>query len=334
VIRKMVVVAYQIERIVASCWFGLLAVLFAFQIFVLSRLPSKTASGTKFYYHRFGCLAAVLGFINALDPNELYGVYNGYRVPPITYRNCTIILAYACFSATFFSIRSFYEIEAKPVPKWIKPLLIAFMVVTTIIANIFAIISVVTGDLTYTNIFLIWLFILCLVYLFVFNVSFYTLRRSVMNFQKPTEDKRNATDGYISAGLQSMRRYQMISSLAMSFAAIACLAIGAIGLKNGTDVPDPNTYAFTKGILMWIQCLVASTFLWFAWVNPSRAYFSKQPDSSHHSENSQTNSKKSQRSAPSSPRSASRKAPEKEEPSAAVTVNITNSTNESVDPKV
>jgi len=165
------------------------------------------------------------------------------------------------FLPPFFSIRSFYEIQNRPLPLWIKPTLIAVIVVTFIVNNIITILEVSNSDLHLSFVILFWMFGLGLIYDVVFNYGFHNLHSIVTQYRSGPQGANDV----VSKGLQNMKRYQIISTIAVTIAALICLGVGFVEVKSTTTI-SPDSYNPNRAILMLVQVILWFSFLWFSWV--------------------------------------------------------------------
>jgi len=249
---------------------------------ILSEIDFNKTGITKYWYHRYGFSAAVLAVINSVDPNEAFRTYgSGADIIVFAYRNVTMLIVTTGFSAAFFSIRSFYEIQNKTMPWIIKPTIIFVIIATFVVNNILTIIQVVNNDYSYVNMLLFWLFGLGIVYCIVFNYGFHTLRTVVSHYRSNQGGDNDA----LNKGLQNMKRYQIISTTVVSIAAIVCLALGFNNSRKTYSKPTPDKYSIDKALLMAVQAIIWISFLWFSWV-PLRVPCAKREQSFHSPANS------------------------------------------------
>jgi hypothetical protein len=248
------------ERIVFLIINSLLLLLYSAQI--LSEINFAKTGITKYWYHRYGCMGAVLAVINSIDPNLVFGTFGSADdIVVFCFRNVTILLVTTGFSAAFFSIRSFYEIQNKTMPGLIKPTIMFFVVATFVVNNAVTVAQVVQNDLRYSNVILFWLFGLGIVYDIVFNYGFHTLRTVVSHYRSNQGD----TDA-LNKGLRTMKRYQILSTVVVSIGALVCLAVGFINSQKHLTPVAPDSYNIDKAILMGVQAAIWISFLWFSWV--------------------------------------------------------------------
>jgi len=261
----MVAYQYYGERIFFLIANSILWLLYTLQI--ISEPDLEKTGITKYWYHRYGFIANTLAVIQSVDPNAVFGVYGeAYPIVVFCFRNNTLFICATGFAATFFSIRSFYEIQNRPLPKWIKPILISVIIATFIVINICTIIGLIQNNNAYGNVILFWLFALGLIYDVVFNYGFQTLRSIVTQYR--TGQQAQQTNDAVSKGLENMKRYQIVATVSVTIAAIICLGLGFVEIQQNKDpaYDTPDTYYPDWGILMGVQVALWLLFLWFSWV--------------------------------------------------------------------
>jgi len=204
----------------------------------------------------------------------------------------------------FFSIRSFYEIQNRPLPKWIKPTLSGVIVATFIVINIVTILEVAQDNDAFGHVILFWLFGLGMIYDVVFNYGFHNLHSIVTQYR--TGQQAAAQNDAVSKGLQNMKRYQIVSTIGVTLAAIICLGVGFVELKSNSSAPTGDDYNFNRGILMGVQVALWFSFLWFSWVPISVCGLMIGHDSVHGSRTGPSK-QKSNASIPRSPSEADKR---------------------------
>jgi len=300
----MVAQQYVGERI-----FFLVANIILFLLYTLQIIsePDFEKTGvTKYWYHRYGFLASVLAVLQSVDPNAVFGDYgDAYPIVTFCFRNNTLFICATGFAATFFSIRSFYEIQNRPLPRWIKPTLSGVIVATFVVINICTILEIAANNREYGHVILFWLFGLGLVYDVVFNYGFHNLHSIVTQYR--TGQSAQQSNDVVSKGLQNMKRYQIVSTIGVSIASLICLLLGFIELQQ--DAPparnSPDSYNINWGILMGVQVALWFSFLWFSWVPISICGFMIGHDSVHGSR--AVSKQKSNASIPRSPSEADKR---------------------------
>jgi len=302
----MVAPQYAGERVFFLVANSILWLLYGLQI--VSEPDFEKTGVTKYWYHRYGLIANTLAVIQSVDPNMILGEFgDAYPIVTFCFRNNTLFICATGFAATFFSIRSFYEIQNRPLPKWIKPTLFGVIIATFIVINICTILEVVQHERGFGHVILFWLFGLGMIYDIVFNYGFHNLHSIVTQYRtgQPAQQQNDA----VSKGLQNMKRYQIVSTIGVTLASIICLGLGFVERQDSIARDSPDTYSPNWGILMGVQVCLWISFLWFSWVPISVCGIMIGHESVHGSRGGsrQTVKQKSTTSLPRSPSEADKR---------------------------
>jgi len=276
--------SYFVEQsLMLACSFTLL-VLQVLQVMSEYKIPEDSrphvVGRLKYIFHRTVIICAALLVVRGIDPWGVYGIFS-YGVVELLADNTSGLIMGIIYVAAFFTIRSGYRIIKRESPQVLRRVTLGIFILIMVVANVVGIVTLFSlSDNTLVKVCAVWLVFLAvveIVIMFVFNWAVIVLRASVFRFHDeliqnrggPDNDTSSTSDRVVVA-MSSLLILQICGSVTMTIAAGTQTYVAVtmfISTQQAVLIPPASSYQFhANSLFIWLQMVALLIMTWHAWI--------------------------------------------------------------------